>query len=75
LWQNGLLDAVWGGELGRSRDGVLDGDGDRRGGRGSFEGKCGASNCNQKGLCGVVRLFSAVRGGDAALPKYFDISC
>jgi len=30
--------------------------------RGSFEGKCGASHCNQWAL-------SAIRGGDAALPK------
>jgi len=27
----------------------------------------GASNCNQWGLCDII--FSAVRGGDAALPK------
>jgi len=31
--------------------GVLDGDGDRRRGRGSFVGEFGASHCNQWGLC------------------------
>jgi len=33
--------------------GVLDGD--HRMGRGSFEGKCGTSHCNQWGLGGVVK--------------------
>jgi len=37
--------------------GVLDGGGDRRRERDSFDGECGASHCNQWGLC------------DAALPK------
>jgi len=36
--------------------GVLDGGGDRRMRRGSFRGKCGASHCHQRGLCGVVVL-------------------
>jgi len=36
---------------------LLDGGGDRRRKRGSFEGEFGASHCNQCGLC------------DAALPK------
>ena len=40
--------------------GVLDGGGDRRRERGSFEGKC-----NQWRLCGVV----VIRDGDAAPPK------
>jgi len=31
--------------------------GDRRRGRGSFGGKCGASHCNQWRLCGVVILY------------------
>ena len=44
--------------------GVLDG---CRMGRGSFGGKCGASRCNQWGLCGMVIL--CLRDGDAALPK------
>jgi len=34
--------------------GILDGGGCHRRGRGSFGGKCGASHCNQWGLCGVV---------------------
>jgi len=36
-------------------------------GEGSFEGKCGASHCNQWGH--VAQLFSAMRDGDAALSK------
>jgi len=32
-----------------------------------FWGKCGASHCNQWGLCGM--LFSAMRSGDVALPQ------
>jgi len=36
--------------------GVLDGGGDRRGGRGSFGGKCGTSHCSQWGLRGIVIL-------------------
>jgi len=58
LWKNGRLDldAVWSGEWGQSRMGVLDGGGDRRRGRGSFGGKRGASRCNQWGFCGVVIL-------------------
>ena len=47
--------------------GVFDGDGDRRRGRGSFGSKCGASNCNQWGLCGVVILCR--QGGHTAVPK------
>jgi len=39
--------------------------GDRRRGRDSFEGKCGASHCNQWGLCDV----SAASSGDTTLPK------
>ena len=47
----------WDGEwVGRGM-GVLDRGGDRRRGRGSFEGEFGASRCNQRGL------------SDAALPK------
>jgi len=42
-------DAVWGGEWGRSRMGVLDGGGDRRRGRDSFGGEFWASHCNQWG--------------------------
>jgi len=34
--------------------GVLDGGGDRQRKRGSFGGNCGASHCNQWGLCDVV---------------------
>jgi len=34
-------DAVWGGERGRSKRSVLDGDGDRQRGRGGFGRKCG----------------------------------
>ena len=33
---------------------VLDGSGDRRRGRDSFGGKCGASHCNQD--CGSVKV-------------------
>jgi len=36
-------------------------------GNGQFWDKCGTYHCNQLGLYGV--LFSAVRGGDVALPK------
>jgi len=36
-------------------------------GKGQFWGKCGASRCNQWGLCGMVIL--CLRDGDAALPK------
>jgi len=65
LWQNGWLDldAIWSGEWGRSKNGlsILDGSGDRRRGRGSFVGKCGASHCNQSGLGGM--------SGDAAFSK------
>jgi len=43
--------------------GVLDGDGDRRGGRGSFGSKCEAFHCNQGGFCCVVV------GERRALPK------
>ena len=32
-----------------------------------FWGKCGASHCNQRGLCGVIILCR--EGGDAAYPK------
>ena len=35
--------------------GVLD-RGERQEGGGSFGGKCGAFQCNQRGLCGVVIL-------------------
>jgi len=49
------------------RMGVLDKGRDRRRGRGSFVGKYGASHYNQLGT--VAQLRSAVRGGDAALPK------
>jgi len=52
------LDAVWGGEWGRSRDGyrLLDGVKivERKG---SFWYKCGASHYNQRELCGVVNLY------------------
>jgi len=46
-------DAIWDGEWGRSRDGCI-----RSGskGRGSVLGKCGASHCNEWGLCCVVVL-------------------
>ena len=45
LWQNSrlVLDAVSGGEWGRSRDGCIRLGGDRQRGRGSFGGKCRAS--------------------------------
>ena len=46
---------------------VLDVGGGRRRERNSFGGKCGASDCKQWGF--VAWLFSAVRGGDAALTK------
>jgi len=48
LWKNGWLDldAVWGGEWGRSRDGCIRWGGNRRR-RDSFVGKYGASHCNQ----------------------------
>jgi len=36
-------------------------------GKGSFRGKCGAFNCNQWGLRGVVIL--AVMSGNETLPK------
>ena len=39
-------DAVWGGESGRARSGVLDFGGDRRRGRGSLGGEFAASHCN-----------------------------
>jgi len=42
------------------RMGVLDGDGDRRGGRRSFGGEFEASHCNQRGFC------------DAAFLKFFE---
>jgi len=45
--------------------GVLDGNGDRRRGRSSFGGYCGASHSNQWELCCVI-----VREGHA-LPKLF----
>jgi len=35
-------------------NGVLNGSGDRRRGRGSFWGDFGASHCNKRGLCCVV---------------------
>jgi len=43
LWKNGCLDldAIWGGEWGRSRDWCIRWGEDRRRGRGSFVGKCG----------------------------------
>ena len=47
--------------------GVLDVGGDRRSGRGNFEGECGASHCNQRGLCDIVILCHD--GGDAVLPE------
>jgi len=52
LWQNGRLDpdAVWGGEWGRSRDGVLDGGGARRREWAVLGGEFEASHCNQWGL-------------------------
>jgi len=66
LWQNGSLDldVVWRGECGRPRDGCL-----RQGskGKGRFEGKCGESHCNQRDF--VAWLFSALKGGDAALTQ------
>ena len=37
--------------------GVLDQGRDRRRGRGDVGSKCGASHCNQWGLCGVVVLW------------------
>jgi len=55
LWQNGRLDpdAIWGGEWGRSRTGVLDGVVivEREGAvLGEFE----VSHCNQWGLCNAL---------------------
>jgi len=46
-------DAVWDGELGRSRMHVLDGGGDRRR-EWAVWGELGASHCNQRGLCCIV---------------------
>jgi len=63
LWQNGWLDlnAVWGGEWDRSRDGygveIVEGQGTVLG---VNVGKCGTSYRNQWGLCGVDIL---CRGG------------
>jgi len=55
LWQNSWmdLDAICSGEWGWLMDGVLDGGGDRRRRRGSFGGKCEAS---QWGLCCIFIL-------------------
>ena len=46
--------------------GVLDGGEDRRRGRGSFAGKCGASRRNQRELCGVVILCREGRRRDSS---------
>jgi len=52
------LDGVWG----RSRDGYIRWDGDRRSGKGCFKGEFGASHCNQSYQWGR---------GDALFPNYF----
>jgi len=56
--------------------GVLDGDGDRRRGRSSFECKCGASHCNQRGLCDVVTLCREEwRRGSSQITLGFLVHC
>jgi len=50
------------------RMGVLNEGGDRRMGRGSIGGKCGAFHCNQWGICGVVILcHEGWRGGSSQI--------
>ena len=48
------MDAVLDGRSNGCRDEAGSCVGDRSTGGGNFRGKCGASNCNQWGVCGVV---------------------
>jgi len=76
LWKNGWLDldAVWGGECGRSKEGCIMIWSSK--GRGIFVGKCEASYCNQCGFCGVVILHrEGWRRGSSQITLGFLVTC